>query len=681
MSESAPAPAPATPPDPLIGRRLGHCRIIDKIGEGGMGTVYRGRHEVLEKDVAIKVLAPAVRRDPDLVQRMLREARLAARIDHPGIVSVQDAGTEGGIPYLVMPYIRGKNLDDILKDRKRLKPSEAISAVKKAARAFAAAHKVGIIHRDVKPANLIVTTDGLVKVTDFGLALALTAGDPRLTKADSVVGTPQFMAPEQVSGESLDVRTDVYSLGATLYNLVAGEAPYAGGTPLSVAIKHADPEARPRPLRELVPDLPDDIVALVERMMAKKPEDRFQDMESVIRAIESIQGVTRGLGPPSVETPIPGPSRRGLWIGIGVGVALAVAAGIALLAIVGRGASARNELHEADRFAATASTPAQLAEAAQRYESIAKKFPGSREAALAEGLRQDLQKRASAAVETEALKALEEAERFADGASASPQRKEAARRFADVAQRFAGTRTATIAEARRKEMEGSPAEGREFEAFKALRHAHTIAVKAQTPAQLKEAAAQYRQVAERFPGTLAAQRAAEEAQRYERQAGAEPPKEIPASELPAAQRALDARCRAFLDLLRRDVRHAKPPEMQEHIRKLAQFVVPDESRTPLERAGVHAFLGVIVGGFAKQGWVLQGYTIDKIEINPKKRDATVSLRLQLKHDTQGAKENPQTQHWALSGTEWYLVPEDKDRRPGPPRTPGSPRPSPGSGTR
>ena len=269
-------------PDALIGRRLGHCKLLEKVGEGGMGSVYRARHETLDKDVAVKVLAPSFRQDADLVQRMLREARLAARVEHPGVVTVQDAGVEDGIPYLVMPFVKGKNLDEILKERKRLRPSDALSAVKKAARAFAAAHKLGIVHRDVKPGNLIVTTDGQVKVTDFGLAVAVAAGDPRLTRADCVVGTPQFMAPEQVTGEAIDARSDIYSLGATLYNLLSGVAPFEGGTALSVAMKHADPAARPRPVRELVPDLPAEVAAIVDRMMAKKPEDRFPDMTSII---------------------------------------------------------------------------------------------------------------------------------------------------------------------------------------------------------------------------------------------------------------------------------------------------------------------------------------------------------------------------------------------------------------
>jgi tRNA A-37 threonylcarbamoyl transferase component Bud32 len=670
--------APATPPapDPLIGHRLGHSRIIERIGEGGMGSVYRARHEVLDKDVAVKVLAPAVRRDPTLVQRMLREARLAARIDHPGVVTVLDAGNEGGLPYLVMPYIRGKNLDDILSERKRLKPLEALSAVKKAARAIAAAHKLGIVHRDVKPANLIVTVDGHVKVTDFGLALAIAAGDPRLTKADSVVGTPQFMAPEQVSGDSLDVRTDIYALGATLYNLLAGEAPYAGGTPLSVAIKHADPDARPRPLRELVPDLPAEIVALVERMMAKRPEDRFPDMESVIRAIEALQAVARGDGAgPSVITPRIQTRRRWrLWIAAGAIVLVGGAA--AAVVLVTRGASrpdqAKRELDAATQLAAAASTPSQLAEALQRCEAIVKAYPGMKEAELADGLRKELAKRAAAAAEADreadALRALEGAEKAANAVATPAQRKEAARRFGEVAQQHAGTRAAALAESRRKELEAAPAEGRELDAFRALRAVHPYAASAKAPEQYKDVAARYRQVATQFPGTAAAQQAAVDGKRYEALAAAEPVKEIAPADLPAARSALQARCQAFLDHLRREPRMGTP-EAQEQIRKLAQFVNPEEARTIPERAIVHMLLGFAVGALRKEGWRLDGYTIDTVTVDAKKSEADVSVRYRLKHDAQGLKEIPQAQHWVWRNKTWYLVPEPKERRPGPPRKP------------
>ncbi len=683
--------------DALIGRRLGHCKLIEKIGEGGMGSVYRARHETLEKDVAVKVLAPAFRQDDDLVQRMLREARLAARLDHPGVVTVQDAGVAGGIPYLVMPFVKGRNLDEILKDRKRLKPSEALSAVKKAARAFAAAHKLGIVHRDVKPANLIVTTDGQIKVTDFGLAVAVAAGDPRLTRADCVVGTPQFMAPEQVTGEAIDVRTDIYSLGATLYNLLSGEAPFAGGTALSVAMKHADPAARPRPIRELVPELAPEVGAIVDRMMAKRPGDRFPDMESIIKAVEAVQATMRGepqtvpVPPPPAAEPVVAVGRlriprMAFWIGAGAAGGVAVLV-LLLVLLAPRVAKAQRELDAANQFAAVASTPAQMREAARRYGSVAAAFKGSPQAKTAEGLAKGLEARAAALEadraraaaaerETKALAALEEAERSAMAATTAEDWEAAARRFGEIAKQYEGTRSAALAESREKEMRGTGSAKNERLAMQALLAVNQFAVKADTPERHHDAAERYRQIAERFPGTRAARQAQEEGRLYGREAAADDGREIPEAEMPAARRAVEARSRAFLDTLIGEVQQAPPAEVQDRLRKVDEFVDPEHFRNPLNRAGFHLWLSVLVGGFRGGGWRVERYVIEGVEIDGAKREAEVSVRLHLKHDTLGVKENAHTQNWVLRGQQWYLLQEDRSRDRKPSR-----RPPPGAGVR
>jgi hypothetical protein len=676
-------------PDAMIGRRLGHCKLLEKVGEGGMGSVYRARHETLDKDVAVKVLAPSFRQDADLVQRMLREARLAARVEHPGVVTVQDAGVEDGIPYLVMPFVKGKNLDDILKERKRLKPSDALSAVKKAARAFAAAHKLGIVHRDVKPANLIVTTDGQVKVTDFGLAVAVAAGDPRLTRADCVVGTPQFMAPEQVTGEAIDARSDIYSLGATLYNLLSGVAPFEGGTALSVAMKHADPSARPRPVRELVPELPAEVAAIVDRMMAKKPEDRFPDMDAIIKAIEAVQGVTRG-----DAAPAPGavslrqlPRRTLVIAGAAAGVLLL----LLLLLVLGRSGPSRaqQELQEAVQLAAAAVTSEQLAEVSKRYQEVARKYPKSLEAAAAEKSLKDIEKRVAAAEaakhreeeakavaeaakrEAGALKAFEEAEKASARTATPAQRKEAAARFQEIVEKFPGTQTASLAEDRVQELEKPVVEGPEEEAARALKEADAFAVGATSAAKLREAAGRYRQIAEKYPRTLAARNALAESKAFERQAAVAESERPAALEVPPdVRKAVEARCRAFVELAGKEIANPSPAANQAAVRDMMAFLDPEQVRAPAERFGAQIRMGLIANRYRKEGWKLESATVEGMTAaDPSMRKVSVQIRIVAVHTLFGRKESRDSQTWVLRQGEWYLVteplgpPRDRDREP------------------
>jgi serine/threonine-protein kinase len=273
----------------LAGKTLGHCRLLRKIGSGGMGAVYLARHETLDKEVAVKVIAPQYAGDPQILQRMLREAKLAAKLEHPHVVQIHDAAIEDNTPYIVMQYVDGRSLQETLEQRKRLTPIEALGVTRRVALALAAAHKLGVIHRDIKPANILLTKDGSVKVVDFGLARSVGPQDSQLTTKDVIVGTPPFMSPEQARGETLDGRSDLYSLGATLYCMLTGEPPFAKGSAMLVAMQQADDRTKPRDPRETVKDLPEPVVALVQKALAKPMAQRFQTAEELIRAIDALE--------------------------------------------------------------------------------------------------------------------------------------------------------------------------------------------------------------------------------------------------------------------------------------------------------------------------------------------------------------------------------------------------------
>lgn len=348
---------------------LGRCRLVRKLGEGGMGVVWLARHETLEKDVAVKVLPAGFAADPEAVQRFLREARAAARIDHPNVVPVLDAGSADGVHYIVMAYVEGTDLQKTLARRGRLSVGDALAIAKKVAQALGAAHRLGLVHRDIKPSNILVTRQGRVMVTDFGLARDVGAG-ATVTAADEIVGTPQFLSPEQARGEKIDGRSDLYSLGATLYALLAGRPPYGTGSPVSIALKHADPKERPQPLRSLVPDVPPEVESLVEKLMAKRPEDRFQTADEVVAAVDRVKRGGGGTLVTVTEDKVLTPRRRRRLLLAGAGVGVAGLLGLVFfLAVLGPGPAER-----AFRAAGSARTEA---EKILRYKEVAARFPGT----------------------------------------------------------------------------------------------------------------------------------------------------------------------------------------------------------------------------------------------------------------------------------------------------------------
>ena len=224
--------------DPLIGKTVGAYRIEEKIGQGGMGAVYRAVHAKLGRESAIKILPQNLVKDhPQFAARFFVEARAAARVNHPNIVQIHDAGEDGDLHYIAMEFVRGMSLKEFLQKKVFLSEAEALKVVLQAAKGLAEASKQNVIHRDIKPANLMITDKGTVKVADFGLAKNLDS-DVNVTYSGQVLGTPAYMSPEQGEGEPADFRSDLYSLGVTLFEMLTGQKPYKAESALGIMMKH-----------------------------------------------------------------------------------------------------------------------------------------------------------------------------------------------------------------------------------------------------------------------------------------------------------------------------------------------------------------------------------------------------------------------------------------------------------
>src|SRR5688572_17252861 len=248
----------------MIGQTLDHYRIESKLGEGGMGVVYKAYDIHLDRTVAIKVLPPGKVGDPVRIQRFVQEAKAASALNHPGIVTIYDIRSQEGIDFIVMEYLDGKGLDELIA-HKGLRPAQALRYGIQIADALARAHSVGIIHRDVKPANLMVTAEGRVKILDFGLAkLAEAESSPEaatfeerpITEEGTVFGTAFYMSPEQAEGRKLDGRSDIFSFGTVLYEMVTGLKPFTGESRLSLLTKIVNED--PRPPSQLAASIPPD---------------------------------------------------------------------------------------------------------------------------------------------------------------------------------------------------------------------------------------------------------------------------------------------------------------------------------------------------------------------------------------------------------------------------------------
>jgi serine/threonine protein kinase len=345
---------------------IGRYVDLQLLGQGGMGAVYRGRDPELDRPVAIKVMLHAT---PDFVQRFRREAQSIARLAHANIVQVYDFGVDGdGNPYFVMELIDGTPLDELVRTRGKLPPLDVVRMGKQAAAGLAAAHRAGIIHRDVKPSNLIVDARGHIKLVDFGIA-RMESGS-QLTNAAALMGTPGYMAPEQAMGKKVDARADIYALGMTLFEMCAGGPAFTADDPIALVVMNMQ---QPLPdLRQHAPDVPEELASLIEMMAAKDPDARLQTCDAVVAALEDIEARLRtgtasferrtdqatpaipatnvhGSRPPAVDAAVAaglqtfdippkgggGKSRTPLAIGVGVG-AVVLLGGIGLVMMMSK---------------------------------------------------------------------------------------------------------------------------------------------------------------------------------------------------------------------------------------------------------------------------------------------------------------------------------------------------------
>src|SRR5215469_16779514 len=265
----------------MINNVVGSYKVLEKIGEGGMGAVYKGVDLMLEREVAIKALRPELARQPDVVERFRAEAVTLAKLNHPNIATLYSFLRQGDDYFMVMEFVRGETLDSVLQQSVGMQVDRAISLFCQALEGIDHAHKMGIIHRDIKPANMMLTQTGSIKVMDFGIARVL--GTARMTRQGSVIGTVEYMSPEQVHGQETDARSDIYSLGVLLYEMLTGRVPFSHPSEYELMKRHV--EEQPPPPREIQPAVPAAVESAVLRALAKDPANRFQTAEAMRTAL------------------------------------------------------------------------------------------------------------------------------------------------------------------------------------------------------------------------------------------------------------------------------------------------------------------------------------------------------------------------------------------------------------
>lgn len=257
-------------------------RILELLGEGGMAFVFKAKDEQLERNVAIKTLKPIYISDSNFVSRFKREAQTAANLNHPNIVQIFDWGVEENEPYFVMEYVEGTTLSSVLAKNKRVNISDALYIGSQVSAALHEAHENNLVHRDIKPGNIMITPGGKIKVTDFGI-VSIQDEDSDITKSGTILGTANYISPEQAQGLPVSKQSDLYSLGVVLYELISGKTPFDGDTPISIATKHLT--EKPKPISELINDIPTGVEKIVLKLLNKKQINRFKSAEDLRAAL------------------------------------------------------------------------------------------------------------------------------------------------------------------------------------------------------------------------------------------------------------------------------------------------------------------------------------------------------------------------------------------------------------
>ncbi|MBI2803362.1 MAG: serine/threonine protein kinase [Planctomycetes bacterium] len=335
-TKSQKRPGAATSTANIVGETLGDFRILRKLGHGGMGDVYLAEQISLKRKVAIKMLRGDVASKPSALTRFKAETTTIAKLNHANVVQAYLVGEHQGHYYLAMEYVEGFSLAEYMGRRGPLEVPLVLSIIRQVANALQRASELGIVHRDIKPANILLTKKGEAKVADFGLARCLSSEERvDLTRAGATVGTPLYMSPEQIEGKELDCRTDIYSLGVTFYQMLAGQAPFEGSNAFVIAAKHVNEE--PAALEKVRPEVPRALGDVVRKMMAKKPGARYQSARDLLQDLARVRqslGAATQVVSIAMDTPAEATPRRPvphwkqpMWLAIGGSVsALAILA-------------------------------------------------------------------------------------------------------------------------------------------------------------------------------------------------------------------------------------------------------------------------------------------------------------------------------------------------------------------
>jgi hypothetical protein len=363
-----PPARPADAGEPDVPERIGKYEVVARIGRGGFGEVFEGRDPVIRRPVAIKTCSLP---DPEVRRRFLREAEVAGRLEHPNVTTVYDTGHLGDVPFLVEEYLPGEDLETRIAEGRPATVAERLAILLQVARGLEHAHERGVVHRDVKPANVRVLPDGRVKILDFGIAKVATA--PRLTATGQLPGTPAYMAPEQLLGEKVDGRADVFAFGVVAYELFSGRHPFLDGAPegAGTAAVYRALTHNPPPLDRLWPGCPPRLAAAVARCLARDPAERFPTFTEVIAELETVAAEVEtdpSLASASTARPPAGPPRR--WLtGVAAAVLLALVVAVGWLRF---GGGPAEEPAPAAAPAASAMAPGRLVIEARPWAEVAR---------------------------------------------------------------------------------------------------------------------------------------------------------------------------------------------------------------------------------------------------------------------------------------------------------------------